>query len=90
MPIAVTKLCMAPHQQYQQSGRLRVRMEDGTEVEAGHAETAAVPQDTTPGSWAAAGPTFPGIRRGGAVLGQAARFGRAARISSAAPTAGTP
>jgi hypothetical protein len=43
---------MAPHQQYQLSGRLRVRMEDGTEVEAGHAEITAVPQDTTPGSWA--------------------------------------
>jgi hypothetical protein len=43
---------MAPHQLYQQSGRLRVRMEDGTEVEAGNAETAAVPQVTTPGLWA--------------------------------------
>jgi hypothetical protein len=43
---------MAPHQQYQQSGRLRVRMEDDTEVEAGQAEITAVPQDTTPGSWA--------------------------------------
>ena len=52
MPIAITELCMAPHQLYQQSGRLRVRMEDGTEVEAGNAETTAVPQDTTPGSWA--------------------------------------
>jgi hypothetical protein len=36
---------MAPHQQYQQSGRLRVRMEDGTKVLAGNAETTAVPQD---------------------------------------------
>ena len=52
MPIAVTEPCMAPHQLYQQSGRLRVRMEDGTEVEAGNAETTAVPQDTTPGLWA--------------------------------------
>jgi hypothetical protein len=52
MPITVTELCMAPHQLYQQSGRLRVRMEDGTEVEAGNTETTAVPQDTTPGSWA--------------------------------------
>jgi hypothetical protein len=42
---------MAPHQQYQQSGPLRVRMEDGTEIEAGNAETTAVPEDTTPGSW---------------------------------------
>ena len=42
MAIAVTELCMAPHQLYQQSGRPRVRMEDGTEVEAGNAETTAV------------------------------------------------
>ena len=41
---------MAPHQRlYQQSGRLRVRMEDGTEAAAGNAETTPVPQDTTPG-----------------------------------------
>ena len=42
MPIAVTELCMAPHQLYQQSGRLRVRMEDGIDIEAGNAETTAV------------------------------------------------
>jgi hypothetical protein len=36
---------MAPHQQYQQSGPLRVRMEDGTEIEAGNVEITAVPQD---------------------------------------------
>jgi hypothetical protein len=30
---------MAPHQLYQQSGRLRVRMEDGTEAAAGNAVT---------------------------------------------------
>jgi hypothetical protein len=35
---------MTPHQLYQQSGRLRVRMEDGIEVEAGNAETTAVPR----------------------------------------------
>src|SRR5215218_250187 len=35
---------MAPHQQYELSGPLRVRMEDGTEVEAGNAETTAVPR----------------------------------------------
>jgi hypothetical protein len=40
---------MAPHQQYQQSGPLRVRMEYGTKIVAGNAETTAVPQDTTPG-----------------------------------------
>jgi hypothetical protein len=33
---------MAPHQLYQQSGRLRVRMEDGIDIEAGNAETTAV------------------------------------------------
>lgn len=39
------RLCMAPHELYQKSGRLRVRMEDGTKVVAGNAETTAVPQD---------------------------------------------
>ena len=42
-PIAGTELCMAPHQQYQLSGRLRVRMEDGTEAEAGPGEITSVP-----------------------------------------------
>jgi hypothetical protein len=43
---------MAPHQLYQKSGRQRVRMKDGTKVVAGNAEITAVPQDTTPESWA--------------------------------------
>ena len=43
MPIAVTELCMAPHQQYQLKGRLRVRIEDGTAIEA-NPETTAVPR----------------------------------------------
>jgi hypothetical protein len=34
-PVAGTELCMAPHQQYQLSGRIHVVMEDGTEGEAG-------------------------------------------------------
>ena len=35
MPIAVTELCMAPHQLYQQSAKRRVRIEDSTEVVEG-------------------------------------------------------
>jgi hypothetical protein len=34
-PIAGTDLCEAPHFQYQISGRLAVRMQDGTEFELG-------------------------------------------------------
>ena len=33
-PVAGTDLCMAPHQQYQISGRIHVVMADGTEVDA--------------------------------------------------------
>ena len=32
-PIAGTELCEAPHMQYQVSGRIHVRMADGTEFE---------------------------------------------------------
>lgn len=32
-PVAGTDLCMAPHQQYQISGRIHVQMEDGTEID---------------------------------------------------------
>jgi hypothetical protein len=34
-PVAGTELCMAPHQQYQISGRIHVVMTDGTVPEAG-------------------------------------------------------
>jgi hypothetical protein len=34
-PVAGTELCLAPHQQYQNSGRNHVVMTDGTELEAG-------------------------------------------------------
>ena len=37
-PIAGTELCQAPHFQYILAGRVRARMEDGTEVEAGPGE----------------------------------------------------
>ena len=33
-PIAGTASCEAPHFQYQVSGRLRIRMDDGTEIES--------------------------------------------------------
>ena len=42
-PIAQTKSCEAPHTQYHLSGRLRVRMDDGTEVEFGPGDAGHVP-----------------------------------------------
>jgi hypothetical protein len=34
-PVAGTELREAPHQHYQISGRIRVKMSDGTEIESG-------------------------------------------------------
>jgi hypothetical protein len=42
-PIAKTKSCAAPHTQYHVSGRLHVRMDDGTEVEYGPGDVGHVP-----------------------------------------------
>ena len=42
-PVAGTELCMAPHQQYQLSGRVHVAMQDGTEIEAGPGEIMSLP-----------------------------------------------
>ncbi len=42
-PIAQTKSCEAPHTQYHVSGRLRVRMDDGTEVEFGPGDIGHIP-----------------------------------------------
>ena len=42
-PIAQTKSCEAPHTQYLVSGRLRVRMDDGTEAEFGPGDVGVVP-----------------------------------------------
>lgn len=42
-PIANTDSCQLPHTQYVISGRLRVRMDDGTEQEYGTAEALYVP-----------------------------------------------
>jgi len=42
-PVAGTDLCMAPHQQYQISGRIRVKMQDGNEFEAGPGEITSIP-----------------------------------------------
>jgi hypothetical protein len=42
-PIAGTKLCEAPHFQYQISGRLRIQMEDGTEFETVAGDVIALP-----------------------------------------------
>jgi quercetin dioxygenase-like cupin family protein len=42
-PIAKTKSCEAPHTQYHVSGRLHVRMDDGTEVEYGPGDVGHLP-----------------------------------------------
>ena len=42
-PIAKTKSCEAPHFQYQVSGTLRVRMDDGTERDIKAGEVALIP-----------------------------------------------
>jgi hypothetical protein len=43
-PIAGTDLCQAPHMQYHVSGRVRVRMADGTEFEAGPGDVTSLPE----------------------------------------------
>lgn len=42
-PIAGTEWCEAPHFQYMVSGRLRVRMKDGTELELGAGSVSHLP-----------------------------------------------
>ncbi len=42
-PIAKTKSCEAPHTQYHVSGRLRVKMDDGTESEFGPGDVSHLP-----------------------------------------------
>jgi len=42
-PLAGTDWCYAPHFQYQVSGRVRVRMEDGTEFESGPGQVTNLP-----------------------------------------------
>ena len=42
-PIAGTELCEAPHFQYHISGRLRIRMVDGTEFDAVPGQVTALP-----------------------------------------------
>jgi hypothetical protein len=42
-PIAKTKSCEAPHLQYHVSGRLAVKMDDGTEMEFGPGEVSWLP-----------------------------------------------
>ena len=51
-PIAGTELCQAPHFQYSVSGRIGVRMADGTEFEVGPERSACWRPVTTRGSWA--------------------------------------
>jgi hypothetical protein len=42
-PIAKTDSCLAPHTQYHISGRLHVKMDDGTEMEFGPGDVGVVP-----------------------------------------------
>jgi hypothetical protein len=42
-PVAGTDSCQAPHVQYHVSGRLRIRMDDGTEFEAGPGDVTSLP-----------------------------------------------
>ncbi|MGO9657702.1 MAG: cupin domain-containing protein [Acidimicrobiales bacterium] len=42
-PIAGTDSCNAPHFQYHVSGRLAIRMDDGTEFEAGPGDVTSLP-----------------------------------------------
>ena len=42
-PIAGTEWCEAPHFQYQVSGRMHVRMKDGSEFEVGPGEVSYLP-----------------------------------------------
>jgi hypothetical protein len=42
-PVAGTDLCMAPHQQYQITGRMHVVMEDGTEFDTAPGEVVSLP-----------------------------------------------
>ena len=42
-PLAKTESCQAPHLEYHVSGRLHVRMDDGTEQEFGPGEVALIP-----------------------------------------------
>ena len=43
-PIAKTEWCEAPHFQYQVSGRIHIKMADGTEFDVGPGEVVALPQ----------------------------------------------
>ena len=42
-PIVHTESCQAPHTQYHISGRLHVRMDDGTEMEFGPGDVGVIP-----------------------------------------------
>ncbi len=42
-PIAGTQSCEAPHFQYHVTGRLRIKMDDGTEIEAGPGDVTSLP-----------------------------------------------
>lgn len=43
-PVAKTEWCEAPHFQYHLTGRIGIKMQDGTEMEVGPGEVTALPQ----------------------------------------------
>ncbi len=43
-PVAKTEWCEAPHFQYHLTGRIGIKMQDGTELEVGPGEVTALPQ----------------------------------------------
>ena len=49
-PIAMTASCQADHRAYFISGRMKVVMDDGDEMEYGRADFAIMPPATTRGS----------------------------------------
>jgi hypothetical protein len=51
-PIAGTDSCQVLHTDYHVSGRLHVRLDDGTEEEFGPGDAYVILRDTTPGWWA--------------------------------------
>ena len=51
-PLAKTSSCEAPHFQYHVSGKLAIRMDDGTEFVAGPGDITSLPKVMTPGWWA--------------------------------------
>ncbi len=61
-PIAHTNSCEAPHMQYHVSGRLAIRMDDGTEFIAGPGDITSLPKGHDARSWRRRYREFPHAR----------------------------